>query len=70
MEKPLTLQIEELRGNILDQINNSGLHIAVIKPTIEEIAHMVSMEYQGTYNIEKQQYEQSREKSKEEDQTE
>lgn len=56
MEKPVTVATEELRGQLIANINNSGLHVALIKPIIDELKQVIDLEYGRVYKKELKQY--------------
>ena len=61
--KPITVAQTELANDIIDKINNSGLHPVIIMPVIEEIYLMMKNTLKETREKEKSEYEKSVEES-------
>ena len=59
ISKPITVAQSELANNIIDNINNSGLHPVIIMPVIEEIYLMMKNTLKETREKEKSEYEKS-----------
>lgn len=54
----MNLQIESIKSNLIDIINNSGLPIGVIHYMLKDISREVATEYNKTLLTEQQQKEQ------------
>lgn len=61
MNKPTTLKVKELQEGIIEQINKAGLHVAIVKPIIQEINVLIQQEYERTYKQELEQYKKEQE---------
>lgn len=61
MDKPIILKVQELQKGIIDQINKAGLHVAIIKPIIQEINVLIQQEYEQVYKKELEQYKKKQE---------
>ena len=57
ISKPITVAQTELANNIIDCINNSGLHPVIIMPVIEEIYMMMKNTLTETREKERIEYE-------------
>ena len=57
ISKPITVTQTELANNIIDCINNSGLHPVIIMPVIEEIYMLTKNTLNETREKEKIEYE-------------
>jgi len=56
MEKPLTIRLNELKGNIIKEINNSQMHIVLIKQVLNEVVYIVEQEHQRITKKELEDY--------------
>lgn len=52
MNKPLSVAVEDLKQSLIKTINEANLHIALIKPIIEELKRLVDQEYKKVYEQE------------------
>ena len=59
ISKPISVAQTELANSIIDCINNSGLHPALIMPVIEEIYMLTKNTLKETRDKEKLEYEKS-----------
>lgn len=57
MEKPLTLVFEELKKDIADLINCSGLPAFMVEPILKEYMNEVHVSAMRQYEYDKEQYE-------------
>ena len=64
MEKPITLIYEELKNNLADIINNSGLPAFIIEPVLQNYLNEVKNIEKKQYEYDKKEYEESLEKEK------
>lgn len=56
MDKPIMIKAEEFRENLIRSINNSGLHIMIVKYILDDIRRIVDEEYRKALNKEIQEY--------------
>ena len=56
MDKPIMIKAEEFRESLIRSINNSGLHVMIVKYILDDIRHIVDEEYRKALNREIQEY--------------
>lgn len=61
MDKPISVQINEAKQNIVDCINEQHLHVSILEPIVKEIYEQVHMLAQQQYEVEKKQWEEQEE---------
>lgn len=61
MDKPISVQINEAKQNIVDCINEQHLHVSILEPIMKEIYEQVHMLAQQQYEVEKKQWEEQEE---------
>ena len=61
MDKPISVQINEAKQNIVDCINEQHLHASILEPIVKEIYEQVHMLAQQQYEVEKKQWEEQEE---------
>ncbi len=66
-QKPLTVIIEELKGKMIETINEAQIHIAIVKPIVDEIKREIDMQYEMAFKQEAEMYKASKEKPQLED---
>jgi hypothetical protein len=66
MNKPYSMIIEEFNQKIIDDINNSGLHISVIDVLFQRIAEKVSLSAQQVAEQEKLAFAENQKESEKE----
>lgn len=64
MEKGINLQIEELKENLVKQINESNMPVVVIEMVLKELLTNATFVKQQQLEKEKQEYEQGKETTK------
>ena len=57
--KPITIVIEELKKDIVDDINKSQLHPFIIDSVIKDMYNEIHLSYLKQVEFEKQEYEKS-----------
>lgn len=61
MNKPVTVQIRELKEQLIKILNESQVHVALMKPIIDEIKAEVDRQYVMTEEHEMKEYKKSKE---------
>lgn len=56
MDKPIMIKAEEFRENLIRSINNSGLHVMIVKYILDDIRRIVDEEYRKALSREIQEY--------------
>jgi Mg/Co/Ni transporter MgtE len=56
MNKPLTVAVEQLKQDLINKINEASLHIALVKPVVDELKRLLDQEYERVYRQELVQY--------------
>lgn len=56
MDKPIMIKAEEFRENLIRSINNSKLHVMIVKYILDDISRIVDEEYRKALNKEIQEY--------------
>lgn len=56
MNKPLTVAVEQLKQDLINKINEASLHIALVKPVVDELKRLLDQEYERVYRQELAQY--------------
>lgn len=56
MDKPIMIKAEEFRENLIRSINNSRLHVMIVKYILDDISRIVDEEYRKALNKEIQEY--------------
>lgn len=59
MEKPITIQIEDTKKEIIDSINNSKLPIFTLEAIIKDIYNEIRLAYQNQLVSDRKLYEKS-----------
>lgn len=65
MEKPITVQIKEIKEQIIKVLNESRVHVAIMKPIIDDIKMEVDRQYQMVEEQEAEQYKKDKAQPKE-----
>ena len=65
MNKPITVAYEDLKQEIANLINNSGLPAFMIKPILKDYLNEVDIVIKRQYQLDKSQYEMALSKAKE-----
>lgn len=55
-EKPITMIVKELEDRIIKVINDSNLHVALIRPIIKDIYQQIEQEYLITEKREREEF--------------
>lgn len=58
-QKPITIVIEELKKDIVDDINKSQLHPFIVDSIMKDIYNEIHLSYLKQVEFEKQEYEKS-----------
>ncbi|MFY9263785.1 MAG: hypothetical protein WAO49_09175 [Arcanobacterium sp.] len=66
-QKPLTVIIEELKGKMIETINEAQIHIAIVKPIVDELKREIDMQYKMAFKQEAEMYKASKEEPQSED---
>lgn len=64
MNKPITVVYEELKQNMANLINNSGLQAFMIEPILQNFLNETRVAMQRQYQTDKAEYEKSLSKNK------
>lgn len=67
MEKPITLQVDEFKKNIIDVINNSNLPAIILDFILKDVYTEIHSAYQVQFETDKKSYEESLKNEKNED---
>lgn len=70
MEKPITMQRKETKEKIYKVMQESQLHLALLKPLVDEVQREIEGQYNALEQREAQQYAEAQKKDQEESQTE
>lgn len=57
MNKPMSMVREEFKQDLIDLVNNSGLHLFIVEPILQEILTEVRVTAKNQYELDKKRYE-------------
>ena len=56
IQKPITVRREELKRNLIQMINNSGLHAFMVQPILVELMEQAQVVMKAEYQTELNEY--------------